>query len=161
MTVIAASLRNRTSTADGADDVQRLRVALAEITEGFRRFSETDPAVLVQPFEGRVELAVDNVDSVTDWYAPAAVVLMLQQFGVAFGALAFVRERQLGIVDVLRVAPVNATESLLGKYLAYLALGGGIGAGLTALLVGVLGVPLASSVGAVAVVMTLSLFARL
>ena len=71
----------------------------------------------------------------TDWYAPAAVILMLQQFGVAFGALSFVRERQLGIVDVYRVAPVNATETLLGKYLAYLVIGGAIGAVLTALIV--------------------------
>ena len=41
---------------------------------------------------------------------------MLQQFGVAFGALSFVRERRLGIVDVYRVAPVNATATLIGKY---------------------------------------------
>ena len=76
---------------------------------------------------------------VTDWYAPAAVVLMLQQFGVAFGALTFVRERQLGIIDIFRVAPINATETLLGKYLAYLLLGCGDRRVLTVLVVTTLG----------------------
>ena len=81
----------------------------------------------------------------TDWYAPAAVILMLQQFGIAFGALTFVRERQLGIVDIFRVAPVNAAETLVGKYLAFLAIGGGIGALLTALVVTTLDVPIAGT----------------
>ena len=57
------------------------------------------------------------------------------------------------VVDVFRVAPVNAAETLLGKYLAYLVIGGGIAAALTALVVGVLDVPIASSVGEVAIVL--------
>ena len=97
----------------------------------------------------------------TDWYAPAAVILMLQQFGVAFGALTFVRERQLGITDIFRVAPINATETLLGKYLAYLVVGGAIGAVLTVLVVTILGVPMAASIGSIAIVMGLTLFASI
>ena len=77
--------------------------------------------MLVRPFGARSSSPWRTSGKVTDWYAPAAVMLMLQQFGVAFGALTFVRERQLGIIDIFRVAPVNATETLLGKYLAYLA----------------------------------------
>jgi ABC-2 type transport system permease protein len=115
----------------------------------------------VQPFESDVELAVPKVKNATDWYAPAAVVLMLQQFGVAFGALSFVRERQLGIVDVYRVAPVNAPEALIGKYLAYLPIGALIGAVLTGLMVAVLGVPGASSVTDLVIVMALTLFASI
>ena len=125
----------------------------------FDELTSVDPAVLVQPFRSDVRLAVSDVGEVTDWYAPAAVILMLQQFGVAFGALSFVRERQLGIVDVFRVAPVNAAETLLGKYLAYLLIGTAIGAALTALIVFALDVKMAASIGDVAAVMLLTLFA--
>jgi ABC-2 type transport system permease protein len=116
---------------------------------------------LVQPFTSEVELAAPRVNKVTDWYAPAAIVLMLQQFGVAFGALSFVRERQLGITDVLRIAPINAPETLFGKYLAYLVIGGGIATLLTALVVNVLDVPIAASVRDVAIVLGLTLFASI
>jgi ABC-2 type transport system permease protein len=86
---------------------------------------------------------------------------MLQQFGVAFGALSFVRERQAGIVDVYKIAPVGASEALVGKYLAYLPIGGVIGAALTALMVGGLGVADTSNVMNLAIVMGLSLFASI
>ena len=117
--------------------------------------------MLVEPFESDVDLAVEDVNRVTDWYAPAAVILMLQQFGIAFGALTFVRERQLGIVDIFRVAPVNASETLVGKYLAFLAIGGAIGALLTALVVTTLDVPIAGTLAQIAIVMALSLFASI
>lgn len=90
---------------------------------------------------------------------------MLPQFGVAFGALSFVRERSPGIVGVSRVAPVNATEALLGKYLAYLLIAGGTGAVLTTLVVELLGMPIQASVGGVgsggSIVMALGLLASI
>lgn len=130
------------NAAATAEDVAKARAALATINDNYAMVSGVDPAVLVRPFSRKVQLAVIGGEKVTDWYAPAAIVLMLQQFGVAFGALSFVRERQLGIVEVFRVAPINATETLIGKYLAYLFLGGAIGAILTAAVVLALGVPL-------------------
>ncbi len=143
------------------DDVTAVRSLLTTIDDNYAQFTSVDPEVLVRPFESTVEVAVDGSGKVTDWYAPAAVILMLQQFGVAFGALSFVRERQLGIVDVYRVAPVNAFEALLGKYLSYLVIGGAIGGALLALVVGVLDVPVAGSVGDLALVVGLTLFASI
>jgi len=125
------------------------------------KLATVDPQVLVQPLQGTTELAVSDVDDVADWYAPAAVILMLQQFGIAFGALSYVRDRQTGIDDVLRVAPVGSTQGVVGKYIAYLLVGGILGAVLTAALVTVLDVPLAGSIGQVAVVMALVLFASI
>jgi ABC-2 type transport system permease protein len=143
------------------DSIKRMHDLLSTISGNYKQFTSVDSAVLVQPFETDVQLAVPGIKNATDWYAPAAVVLMLQQFGVAFGALSFVRERQLGIVDVYRVAPVNATDALVGKYLAYLPIGALIGAALTGLMVAVLGVPGASSVSDLVIVMALSLFASI
>lgn len=157
----SATVRDDRSIERSTAQVTRLRELLDLVSSNYAAFTSVDSTVLVQPFSSRVELAVDDVDGVTDWYAPAAVILMLQQFGVAFGALSFVRERQLGIVDVYRVAPVRATETLIGKYLAYLVIGAAIGAALMALIVTALDVPIASSIASIAVVMGLTLFASI
>lgn len=122
---------------------------------------DVDAEVIVRPLERSVELAVDDVDDVTDWYAPAAVVLLLQQFGIAFAALAFVRERQLGIEEVYRIAPVGGSSSVIGKYVAYLTVGATIGAALTALVVATLGVPMVGGVGRIAGAMALTLVASI
>src|SRR3978361_603104 len=110
-----------------ADSVAKLAASVETIHTDFHDLAAINPNILAQPFAAHGQLAVPGVHHITDWYAPAAIVLILQQFGLAFGALTFVRERQLGINDVLRVAPVNAGPSLVGKYLAYLLLGGAVG----------------------------------
>jgi ABC-2 type transport system permease protein len=154
-------LRSNLQAQDVNTRLARIRELLDTVNQRYDQLTAVDPGVLVRPFRSEVELAVHDVGKVTDWYAPAAVILMLQQFGVAFGALTFVRERQLGITDIFRVAPINATETLLGKYLAYLVVGGGIGAVLTALVVVGLDVPMAATAGDVAIVMGLTLFASI
>ena len=154
-------LRSNLQAQDVSTRLARIRELLDTINHRYDQLTAVDPGVLVRPFRSEVELAVHDVGKVTDWYAPAAVILMLQQFGVAFGALTFVRERQLGITDIFRVAPINATETLLGKYVAYLVVGGGIGAVLTALVVVGLDVPMAATAGDVAIVMGLTLFASI
>jgi ABC-2 type transport system permease protein len=120
---------------------------------------EADTETFVRPLDRTVELAVDDVDSITDWYAPAAVVLMLQQFGVAFGALAFVRERRLGINEVFRIAPVGGSSSVVGKYLAYVGVGCVVAAVLSVLVVVTLGVPMSGGTRDIALVMVLTLVA--
>jgi ABC-2 type transport system permease protein len=87
------------------------------------------------------------------------VVLLLQQFGVAFAALSFVRERQLGIVEVYRVSPSGPVSMLAGKYGAYLVLGGAVGAALLGLVVAVTGVPFRGEVVDAALVLGLVLLA--
>jgi ABC-2 type transport system permease protein len=154
-------LRANLQAQDVGTRLARIRQLLDTIDQRYDRLTDVDPGVLVRPFRSEVQLAVHDVGKVTDWYAPAAVVLMLQQFGVAFGALTFVRERQLGITDIFRVAPINATETLVGKYVAYLVVGGAIGAVLTALVVLGLGVPMSATAGDVAIVMGLTLFASI
>lgn len=149
----------RADPAGSAPALDELDRRLDEAASGLADFAEADPDVLVRPLEAQVELAVSGVDAVSDWYAPAAVVLMLQQFGIAFGSLSFVREQQLGITDVYRVAPVGAPATVVGKYVAYVAMGMVVGAALMALVVGALGVPLTGGIGAAAAVMALTLVA--
>jgi ABC-2 type transport system permease protein len=151
----------RRALADGATppDVSTIRTLLDTVGTNFDRLTSVDPAVLVRPFESDVDSAVPGSRTVTDFYAPAAVVLLLQQFGVAFGALTFVRERQLGIEEVFRAAPVRAPETLIGKYVGYLLLGGAVATVLTAMVVAALDVPMVGSWGDVAIALALTLFA--
>jgi ABC-2 type transport system permease protein len=115
----------------------------------------------VQPFDSAVESAAPSTTTITDFYAPAAVVLLVQQFGVAFAALTFVRERQIGILDVFRAAPLDAGETVVGKYLSYLMLGGLVAGVLTFMVVWVMGVPIAGTISSVAVALGLTLFASI
>jgi ABC-2 type transport system permease protein len=149
----------RTLTDGGAPDVSTIRTLLDTVGTEFERLTSVDPEVLVRPFESDVDSAVPGSRTITDFYAPAAVVLLLQQFGVAFGALTFVRERQLGIEEVFRAAPVRAAETLVGKYLGYLLLGGLVATVLTAMVVAALDVPMAGSWVDVGVALALTLFA--
>lgn len=151
---------SRLGAADAAE-VGQVVQALAAMRTSYDTFASIDPSVIVRPFQAEVSLAVPQANRVTDWYAPAAIVLLLQQFGVAFGALTFVRERALGITDVFRVAPVNAGAALIGKYAAYLLIGGAIGTVLTALVVEALDVPTSGSLGDMAIVMALTMFASI
>jgi ABC-2 type transport system permease protein len=130
---------------DVREQAAALRTTLAEVTPLAEQMVSVPPEVLVRPFESEVDLAGDTTRSMSDYYAPAAVVLLLQQFGVAFGALTFVRERQQGILDLYQISPVGAFQTLAGKYGAYLALGGVVAAVLVGLVVGVSGVPFAGS----------------
>jgi len=49
-------------------------------------------------------------------------LLLLQHLSITFASLSIVRERRSGIMELFRVAPITAFETLLGKYLSYLFL---------------------------------------
>lgn len=145
--------------ATGVERLDELDRQLDQIASGLADFAAADPSVLVRPLDAEVTIAVEGIDDVADWYAPAAVILMLQQFGVAFGSLTFVRERQLGITDVFRVAPVGAPATVIGKYAAYLVMGMVVGVVLMTSVVTVLDVPLSGNPVEALAVMALTLFA--
>ncbi len=134
---------------------QRVRAAVGSGTGAGDLGELTDirPEILVRPFAGDVEALHPTPARATDFYAPSALVLLVQHFGVSFGALTFVRERQLGIVELFQVSPLGAVQALVGKYLGYLLFGGLVSAALGALVVGVLDIPLQGEVGDLALVL--------
>ncbi|MGH8932064.1 MAG: ABC transporter permease [Egibacteraceae bacterium] len=115
---------------------------LSRVAMALQRFSELQPEVVVTPFTGNAEQIGEGEIRLADFYAPAAVALLLQHLVVTFVSLSIVREEQLGTTELFRIAPVSAIEALLGRYLAHLVIGGVIGASVLALLVYVLGVPM-------------------
>jgi ABC-2 type transport system permease protein len=70
------------------------------------------------------------------------LALLLQHLAVTFAALSIVRERNAGTLELFRVSPLSAAETLFGKYISYMLFGGIIAALLSALLVFALHVPM-------------------
>ncbi len=150
-----------TDLASARQQVADIRQTMTTVHNNFDAITTVEAGVLVRPFTSQVETAGGGIGKISDFYAPAAVVLLVQQFGVAFGALTFVRERALGTVEMYQAAPVSAGPLLLGKYLGHLVIGGAVAALLVELVVLLLGVPLRGSPGAVAVVLGLVLLASI
>src|SRR6187399_2596938 len=84
-----------------------------------------------------------------------------QHLAVTLIALALVRERTSGVIELFRVAPVNAWEVIAGKVLAYLLIGGLIAGATVVLLVGVFKIPMLGDPVALAGAIGLVLLASL
>jgi ABC-2 type transport system permease protein len=126
-------------------DVQKIseiEAQLGELEGKLKEFQQIDPQVLISPFRSETKSAAALEPRITDFFAPAVIVLLLQHLIITFAALSLVRDRRLGIIEVFRVSPLSSLEILVGKYLSYLVLGGLLAAGLTAILVLVLHVPM-------------------
>jgi ABC-2 type transport system permease protein len=105
-----------------ADEQERIR-ATRERVDRISQLTDTlaniPPEVIVSPL--RQEFANLNgrsLDLMT-FYAPSVLALLIQHIAVTLGALSLVRERLLGATEFFRVAPVSASQILLGKYLGY------------------------------------------
>ncbi len=158
--VAAADVQSTASSGRQAA-VAKVISTVAKVNTLLGQLQTVDPSVLVQPFTGQTQVAVPQAVSITDYYAPGAIVLLIQHLGVTFGALSFVRDRALGLFEMLRIGPVTTSESLLGKYGAYSVVGAGVAAALSALVILGLDVPLDGQVSWVVIVLGLVLLASL
>jgi ABC-2 type transport system permease protein len=104
--------------------------------------STTIPAAVVAS-PTRVESAnlAPTRPTLTSYFGPAVLALILQHMAVTLTALSLVRERHTGVFDVLRVSPVSAFEILLGKMVAFGVLGVVVAAAVLGLMATALGVP--------------------
>lgn len=138
----AAEQLSRLAEVDGPARLDEAAATLEEIDAAVARVQTLDPAIAVAPFDATIE-AQTPVDITLDrYFAPGVVALMLQHLGITFAALALVRERRAGTLEVLQVSPATLGERLAGKSLAFLLLGAIAATALTALIVAVFGVPL-------------------
>ena len=119
------------------------------------------PDVVAAPTKAELNNAAPSEPAVMAYFGPAVLALILQHLAVTLVALALVRERTSGVMEVFRVAPVNAWEIMAGKLLAYLLIGGTIAAATVALLVGVLHVPMLGDTQVLAAALGLLLLASL
>jgi ABC-2 type transport system permease protein len=99
------------------------------------------PAVIAAPIRTQSANLAPTTPTLTSYFGPAVLALILQHMAVTLTALSLVRERHTGVFDVLRVSPVSAMEIVLGKMLAFAVLGGVVAGAVLGLLATVLGVP--------------------
>jgi ABC-2 type transport system permease protein len=104
--------------------------------------SPIPPDVVAAPTRAEVVNLAPSEPKVLAYFGPAVLALILQHLAVTLVALALVRERTSGVMELFRVAPVNAWEVIAGKVLAYMLIGGFIAVFTLALFVGVFHIPM-------------------
>src|SRR6478752_3528484 len=119
------------------------------------------PEVVAAPTKAELENTAPSEPQVLAYFGPAVLALILQHLAVTLVALALVRERTSGVIELFRVAPVNAWEVMAGKVVAYLLIGGLIAVATVALLVGAFRIPMLGDPGVLAAAIGLVLLASL
>ena len=100
--------------------VAELETNLVTIHEQLATFQSLGASVLVNPFNADTKPLSNIVFTPTEFFAPAVIVLLLQHLSITFASLSIVRERRSGIIELFRVAPISAFETLVGKFMSYL-----------------------------------------
>jgi len=117
--------------------------------------------VVAEPTRAELVNIAPISPGVVAFYGPAVLALILQHLAVTLIALSLVRERTSGILDMYRVAPVNAWEVIAAKLVAYILIGGAIALVSVALMQSVFHVPMLGDprvlAGTVALVLVASL----
>jgi len=150
--------------AQGAELEERatsLATSMRTLGEELPALTTIGPDVLVRPFESRTQNLLPVRVDPTDFFAPSSIILLLQHLAVTFAALSLVRDRELGLFELLRVGPLSSGEILIGKTTAYLLIGCAVGAVLVGAAVAGLGVPFEGDVGWAAVTVVMVLLASL
>jgi ABC-2 type transport system permease protein len=124
------------------EELRELDATLSQLVEVSETAVTLDPGVVVRPFASETENLQREGVGTDDFFAPAALALLLQHMVLTFAAMSLVTDRTLGLFEVFRVGPVGAARVMAGKYLAFLLIGAAVAAALLALVVFVLGVPM-------------------
>jgi ABC-2 type transport system permease protein len=142
-------------------DLEVVDGELGRLSEAATIVEEVEPAVLARPFVSETEtLSAVDIDE-TDFYGAAAVALLLQHLAMSLGALTFVRDRAMGLFELVRVGPIGAAEALVGKLVAFLVVGAAAAAALLAGLHYLLDVPLLGEVWWLAALVALLLLSSI
>jgi ABC-2 type transport system permease protein len=103
-----------------ATELAELETDLTTARDQIATFRSIGPSVLVNPFNADTQALANIIFTPTEFFAPAVIVLLLQHLSITFASLSIVRERRSGIIELFRVAPISAFETLIGKFLSYL-----------------------------------------
>ena len=144
-----------------AAQVNELEQELTTVNEQLTAFQSLGSAVLVNPFNVDTSPLSNIQFSPTEFFAPSVIVLLLQHLSITFASLSIVRERHSGIIELFRVAPITAFETLIGKFLSYLLFEILLASVITVLAVWVLKVPMFGNWGNYAAAVVILLFTSL
>ncbi len=125
------------------EELRQTEEDLGEVEAQLAEFRSISPFVLVRPFvsETKSVAPISDLEPAV-FFTPGVIALVVQHLAVTFGSLSIIRERLSGTMDLFRVSPISAGETLLGKYISYIFLSALMAAALSALLYFVLKVPI-------------------
>jgi ABC-2 type transport system permease protein len=146
------------NTAAQAADLEEDLTGLHEKLSTFRALAS---AILVRPFAAKISGLSDVQLTIIGFFAPAVIVLLLQHFSITFASLSIVRETRSGIMELFKVAPITALETLLGKYVSYLFFEIILAGIITALAVWLLKIPILGPLQDYALAVVILLFTSL
>ncbi|HLO17189.1 MAG TPA: ABC transporter permease [Anaerolineales bacterium] len=106
---------------NAATQVNDLEKDLTTARDDLGMFQSVGSTVIVNPFDADTQPLSNIIFTPTEFFAPAVIVLLLQHLSITFASLSIVRERRSGIMELFRVAPITAFETLIGKVLSYMA----------------------------------------
>ncbi|MFT3892047.1 MAG: ABC transporter permease [Anaerolineales bacterium] len=144
-----------------ATQAQDLENDLTNIHEQLTTFRSLNSGIIVNPFYVDVIGLSKTVFTVTVFFAPSVIALLLQHLSITFASLSIVRENRSGIMELFRVAPITALETLIGKYISYLFFELILGAVITGLAIWTLKIPILGSWQDYALVVFILLFTSL
>ena len=134
------------ASATDEDDVARAMTDVERWSEEIGPLAEDvltiDPRVAIRPFAADSENLLRISVNVVDFFVPSSLGLLLQHLAITFAAMALVRDSSVGLFESFRVGPVAARHVLVGKYGAYLLVGGFVAAVLLAAVVLGVGTPM-------------------
>ncbi len=117
------------------EQTAELEQELQQVDDFLGQFGDIDSAILARPFAGEAIQRSNVSFGPIDFYVPGVISLLLQHIALTLAALAIVREKVGGSVELFRAAPVSAFETLLGKTTSFIILGGILAAILTLLVI--------------------------
>ncbi|HSA99619.1 MAG TPA: ABC transporter permease [Anaerolineales bacterium] len=114
------AIKQAVPPGDTANQVNDLEKDLTTAHDQLSTFQSVGSSILVNPFNAETNALSNIIFTPTEFFAPAVIVLLLQHLSITFASLSIVRERRSGIIELFRVAPITAFETLVGKFLSYL-----------------------------------------
>jgi ABC-2 type transport system permease protein len=141
--------------------VAALEKELGLVEEFLSQFTAVDATVLARPFSGKTVSMLTVTFGPIDFYVPGVISLLLQHIAITLAALAIVRERVGGSIELFRAAPINAFETLLGKTISFMILAGFLAIILTGLVIFGLKIPMLGTWFAYAVIILALLYTSL
>ncbi len=136
------ALERATDSGDVSGEQERIaRIDrnIERLSSRVRRLSSVAPEAIVSPIQQRYTNIAPGGKAypLVTFFAPGVLALLIQHTAVTLGALALVRERMQGAMEIFQVAPVSGRHLLVGKYASYtlfvLIIGGLLTAALTLL----------------------------
>lgn len=144
-----------------AERVGEIVTELIRVQGLLTKVDQLEPEVVARPFDGRLTSLSGVTLGPIDFFVPGTIALLVQHIAVTLAALALVRERRGGSIELFRAAPLSALETLLGKSISFLLMGILLAAALTALIAYGLKTPMQGTWSDYAFVMLVLLFSSL